>query len=74
MQRSRQPKKILDEVRDVLRAKHYSIRTESSYCGWIKRYILFHRMQSRDDLKNGVPKIEEFLTHLAVEDNIAASA
>lgn len=73
MRRDRQPKKILDEVRDVLRARHYSIRTEASYCGWIKRYILFHRMQNRDDLKNGSPKIEEFLTHLAVEGDVAAS-
>jgi len=56
-----------------LRTRHYSIRTEATYCGWIKRYILFHQMQSRDDLKDGVQKVEEFLTHLAVENNVAAS-
>ena len=73
MQKNRQPKKILDEVRDVLRTRHYSIRTEQTYCGWIKRYILFHQMQCRDDLKNGVEKVEVFLTNLAVEGNVAAS-
>lgn len=73
MHDNRQSKKILDEVRDVLRVRHYSIRTEATYCGWIKRYIFFHKMQSRDDLTNGVIKVEEFLTHLAVEDNVAAS-
>lgn len=37
-----QSKKLLDQVRDVLRLKHYSIRTEEAYVNWIKRYILFH--------------------------------
>ena len=36
------PKKLLEQVRDTLRLKHYSIRTEKSYISWIKRYILFH--------------------------------
>ena len=36
------PKKLLDQVRDALRLKHYSIRTEDSYVNWIRRYILFH--------------------------------
>jgi len=36
------PKKLLDQVRDVIRLKHYSIRTEQAYVDWIKRYILFH--------------------------------
>lgn len=64
-------KKILHEVRDVIRLKHYSIHTERSYCEWIKRYILFHKMTSRGDLANGEKKIEQFLTHLALEKNIA---
>jgi hypothetical protein len=34
--------KLLDQVRDVIRRKHYSIRTEQAYCDWIKRFILFH--------------------------------
>lgn len=36
-----QPKKLLDQVRDVIRVKHYSIRTEHTYVDWIKRYIFF---------------------------------
>jgi len=35
-------KKLLDQVRDVIRLKHYSIRTEQAYAEWIRRYILFH--------------------------------
>ena len=64
-------RKILDEVRDVMRLNHYSIHTERTYCDWIKKFIRFHNMQSRDDLKNGEPKIEQFLTHLAVHKNVA---
>ncbi len=66
-------KKVLDEVQDVLRRRHYSIRTERSYCSWIKRYILFHGMKSRADLSGGEGKIEKFLTHLAKDRNVAAS-
>jgi integron integrase len=64
-------KKLLDEVRDVLRLKHYSIHTERSYCDWVKRYVLFHKMTSREDLEGGERKIEQFLTHLAVNKSIA---
>ncbi len=42
--------KLLDQVREVMRLKHYSIRTERSYCDWIRRYIHFHKMHSREDL------------------------
>ena len=42
--------KLLDQVREVMRLKHYSIRTERCYGDWIRRYIHFHRMQSREDL------------------------
>ena len=62
---------ILDEVCDVLRLHHYSIHTERTYCDWIRRFIRFHKMQSRDDLKDGENKIESFLTHLAVHANVA---
>jgi len=64
---------LMDEVRNVIRRKHYSIHTERSYCDWIKRYINFHNMLSRDDLKDGEAKIEQFLTHLAVNTKIAAA-
>ena len=63
--------KILDEVRDVMRLHHYSIHTERTYCEWIKKYVHFHGMNLRDDLKGGEKKIEAFLTHLAVNRNVA---
>ena len=66
-------RKILDEVRDVLRLLHYSIHTERTYCDWIKRYVLFHKMKSRDDLADGEHKIELFLTDLAVNKNVSKS-
>lgn len=64
---------ILEEVRDVMRLHHYSIHTERTYCEWIKKYVHFHGMNSRDDLKDGEKKIEAFLTHLAVNKNVAPS-
>lgn len=56
-----------------MRVKHYSIHTEKTYCDWIKRYITFHGMCSREDLNNGEKKIEKFLTWLAVEKTVAPS-
>jgi integron integrase len=67
-----QQKKILDELREVMRVRHYSIHTERSYSSWIKRFILFHRFQSRSELLvDGEKKIEAFLTHLALEKDVA---
>ena len=57
-----QPKKLLDQVRDDLRLKHYSLRTEQAHVSWIKRYILFH--DKRHPAEMGAPEIEAFLTHL----------
>ena len=65
--------KLLDQVREVMRLKHYSIRTERCYCDWIKRYIHFHRMRSREDLQGAEAKIELFLSDLAVNGHVAAS-
>jgi integron integrase len=65
--------KLLDEVSNLMRRRHYSIHTEKSYCSWIKRYVSFHKMRSREDLKDGERKIEQFLTHLAVERQVAPS-
>ena len=62
--------KIMDEVRNVMRLHHYSIHTERSYCDWIKRFIQFHQMKSREDLKDGELKIEQFLTDLAVNKHL----
>ena len=64
---------IIEEVRDVMRRRHYSIHTEKSYIDWIKRYIKFHSMRSRADLGNGARKVEDFLTHLAREEHVAPS-
>lgn len=66
-----QPPKLLDQVRDKLRVKHYSIRTEQAYSGWIKRYIYFHGKRHPKEM--GAAEIEAFLTYLAVEGNVSAS-
>ena len=67
---SQQPK-LLDQVRHVLRRKHYSYRTEQSYTNWIKRYILFHDKQHPNTLDK--KDVTNFLTHLAVAENVASS-
>jgi len=58
------PRKLLDQVQDVIRLKHYSYRTEETYVHWIRRFILFHSKRHPKDM--GVAEIEAFLTHLAV--------
>ena len=65
------PPKLLDQVRDRLRVKHYSIRTEQAYIGWIKRYIIFHN--KRHPAEMGKPELESFLTSRAVQRNVSAS-
>ncbi len=66
-----QPPKLLDEVRKVLRLHHYSMHTERSYVDWIVRFVRFYGMRSREDLFPAEPKIEAFLTDLAVHGNVA---
>jgi hypothetical protein len=68
---SKKEKKLLDEVRDVMRLYHYSIHTERTCCDWIKRYIQYHNMTCREELMNGESKIEAFLTHLAVDKEVS---
>ena len=63
--------KLLEIVRNKIRLKHYSIRTEEAYVSWIKRYIFFHNMRHPKDM--GKKEIEAFLTDLAVKGNVAAS-
>src|SRR5215213_617427 len=63
--------KLLDQVRDAIRTLHYSIRTEEAYLLWVKKFILFHR--KRHPLEMGEQEVSEFLTHLAVDRNVAAS-
>lgn len=63
--------KLLDQVRQRLRVKHYSIRTEEAYLNWIKRFILFHHKRHPQEMNSA--EIEQFLTHLAVEQHVAPS-
>jgi len=65
------PPKLLDQVRDRLRVKHYSLRTETQYIQWVRRFILFHGKRHPRDM--GATEVEAFLTHLAVEGQVAAS-
>ena len=65
------PKKLLEQVSDQIRLRHCSYRTEETYIQWIRRYILFHHKPHPKDM--GVPEIEAFLSHLAVEGNVSAS-
>jgi len=65
------PKKLLDQVSDALRTKHYSYRTEQTYKDWIKRYILFHKKRHPNEM--GENEIRDFIAHLAVERKVAAS-
>jgi len=65
-------RKILDEISDFMRLHHYSIHTKRAYSDWIKRFIRFHNMAKREDLNSEADKkIEAFLTHLAVKENVA---
>ena len=65
--------KLMDQLREVLRVKHYAIRTEQACCDWVKRYVRFHKMGSREDLFPGAEKVELFLSDLAVNGQVAAS-
>ncbi len=65
------PKKLLDRMRDVLRLKHYAIRTETAYLDWARRFIVFHGKRHPETM--GTPEITAFLTSLAVEGRVAAS-
>jgi site-specific recombinase XerD len=65
------PKKRLDHVRDAMRLKHYSRHTEQAYVTWITRDMFFHDKRHPKDM--GAADIEAFLTHLAVQQNVAAS-
>jgi len=63
--------KLMQRVREAIRVRHYSIRTEEAYCFWIKRFIFYHN--KRHPLEMGAEEVAQFLTHLACEKNVAAS-
>ena len=60
--------KLLDQVRDAIRLRHYSSRTEEAFTQWIKRYIFFHKKQHPRDM--GESEISSFLTHPAVDKHV----
>lgn len=64
-------KKLLERVRDALRTKHYSFRTEQSYLEWIKRYIMFHGKRHPKDM--GAAEVQAYITYLATGRQLAAS-
>lgn len=70
-QASAKPVKLLDQVRRELRLRHRSKSTEKQYVSWIRRFILFHNKQHPSLL--GKQHVEQFLTHLAADRNVAAS-
>jgi integron integrase len=63
--------KLLDQVRQAIRTRHYSLRTEEAYIGWIRRFVRFH--PQRDPAEMGAPEVSRFLTSLAVDRQVAAS-
>lgn len=62
---------MLDRLREAIRVRHYSIRTEQAYVQWVRRFIFFHNKRHPNEM--GRPEIEAFLTHLAVEGRVAAA-
>ena len=66
-----EPPRLVTRVRDRIRFKHYSLRTEEAYVDWIKRFIVFHNKRHPSEL--GAVEVEAFLTNLAVERNASAS-
>jgi site-specific recombinase XerD len=68
---TQQPPKLLDQLRNKIRLKHYTLRTEQAYVHWARRFILFHG--KRHPAEMGAAEAEAFLTHLAVEGKVAAS-
>jgi site-specific recombinase XerD len=63
--------KLLDQVRNVIRRKHYSIRTEQAYIDWIKRFIIYHGKRHPKEMAE--EQVADFLTHLARDLDVAAS-
>jgi len=70
-EQEKRPPKLLDQQRERIRIKHYSYKTEQSYVQWVKRYILFHNKRHPKDM--GEKEIAQFLSHLAMKENVSAS-
>ena len=65
------PPKLIDQLTDELRTRHYSKRTEQAYVLWVKRYIRFHKMRHPKDMAEA--EINAFLTNLAMDEKVSAS-
>ena len=65
------PARLLTQLREAIRVRHYSLRTEQVYVGWVRRFVHFHGLRHPREL--GAPEVESFLTHLANERNVSAS-
>ena len=64
-------KKLLEQMRDVMRVKHYSLRTEQTYCDWVERFIRYHKLRHPREM--GEIEVTEFLTDLARNGRVAAA-
>jgi Phage integrase, N-terminal SAM-like domain len=64
-------KKLLEQYSEALRHRHYSLRTEQTYLGWVRQYILYHN--KRHPREMGVAEINDFITHLVNEKTVSAS-
>ena len=63
--------KLMEQVCQTLRVRHYALATERCYCQWIRRFILFHGIKHPNTM--GAEEVERFLTHLATADKVAAA-
>jgi len=65
------PRRLLDRIRDAIRLRHYSIRTEDTYVDWARRFILYHNKRHPQEI--GAAEVQSFLTYLATERHVAAA-
>ena len=68
--------KLMDQVREILRVKHYSLRTETAYVLWVRRFLRFHKDQAgkwRHPQDLGTTEVVAFLSHLATVEHVAAA-
>ena len=66
-----QPPKLMDKVRELMRLKHFSPKTEESYLFWIRKYLRFYHLRPPREM--GQAEVQAYLTHLAVEEHVAAA-
>ncbi len=71
MSRSSRSSPFLESVRNAIRVRHYSLRTEKTYVAWVRRFILFHGKRHPQEM--GEREVAAFLTYLAVERHVSAA-